>query len=149
MFDRWSERVGPEDVVLHLGDLMDAFCYYVRDLPGRKLMIRGNMDRYDEGMYREVGFEVLGRGDKPFFWEFDQPVGKKTKRRLVAFSHEPLGAKGEEIDWDLNIHGHIHEGPLWTHRYEPGNRFNVSVDATDLEPVRLLWALAALEGRKT
>lgn len=137
----WCGLVEDDDLVLHLGDLTDASddaaeAEWLSGLPGRKFLILGNMDRGDEAWYREAGFEVVGRGTRPFYWM--APDGA-----LVAFSHEPLDRKGEPMwPFDVNVHGHIHDGPLWDELYEPGKkRVNVSVHVTDFSPIRLGEAL--------
>lgn len=133
----WCGLVEDDDLILHLGDLADsADADWLDGLPGRKFLILGNLDRGDEAWYREAGFEVVGRGTRPFYWK--APGGE-----LVAFSHEPLGRRGEPMwPFDVNIHGHIHDGPLWDEQYEPGKkRVNVSVHVTDFAPIRLGEAL--------
>lgn len=136
----WCGLVEDDDLLLHLGDLADraddADQRWLEGLPGRKFLILGNVDGEDEAWYREAGFEVVGRGTRPFYWT--SPTGE-----LVAFSHEPLGRRGEPMwPFDVNVHGHIHDGPLWDEQYEPGKRrVNVSVHVTDFAPIRLGEAL--------
>ena len=46
----WSNMVGPEDVVYHLGDVgfykKGEFSGLIRGLPGTKILIRGNHDKF-------------------------------------------------------------------------------------------------------
>jgi calcineurin-like phosphoesterase family protein len=142
----WEDRVGPEDDLLHLGDLVwgcgDDAPHWVEGLPGRKRLVRGNHDKCSAAWYRRYGFEVIGRGDR-------------VVRRLhleggpvVAFSHLPLtGGLGwdarpqGDLGWDVNVHGHIHGNPL--HYAIEGKAYaNASVEATGFAPVRLRELLA-------
>lgn len=142
MVERWKAVVGPDDLVLHLGDLV---CYEFRrtepaehwqslllSLPGQKIMLRGNHDKHTAAWYEAAGFRVLGRGDKPFrCHRLEVPI---------AFSHEPVEDDGW---WAVNIHGHIHG-----HRYYRGtsrveSRINACVEVTDYAPVRLRDILPA------
>lgn len=58
----WRERVQPEDLVLHLGDVALGAKEYLgevrRLLPGRIILVRGNHDRSHAAM-RAAGFEVV------------------------------------------------------------------------------------------
>lgn len=116
MRDRWFETVAPDDVVLHLGDIVcfgdrDRHPFWLDGLPGRKYLIRGNHDKHSDEWYEAAGFTVLGRGNKPFLWV--APDGL-----LVAFSHEPLTTGHvdypyNDCAWDVNVHGHVHANDLW------------------------------------
>ena len=128
----WVERVGEDDDLLHLGDLVwggdkDAHPEYLVGLPGRKRLIRGNHDKHSNDWYADAGFKVLGRGNK-------------VVRRLhlpdmvVAFTHEP---DTTDLFWDVNVHGHVHGNPVWQ-TPPPGSRYvNACVEATGYAPVRL------------
>ncbi len=135
MRERWFEVVGPEDVVLHLGDLVcygdQSFHYeHIDGLPGQKLLIKGNHDKHKNAWYEEAGFTVLGRGNMPFYWTY----GKKHSQTLVAFSHEPLDTKHP---FDINVHGHTHLNKVYTTLGRLEDRINVCVEHTDYRPVRL------------
>lgn len=132
MRDKWIDRVGPDEVVLHLGDLLTlsrALSTTGFYLPGRKYLILGNMDKLEPEQYEEVGFEVLGRGDEPFYW--GQSEGAPE---LIAFSHEPL--KPSDWPFDVNVHGHTHENDPYGW-YEPAVRANACVHVNGWAPVRL------------
>lgn len=129
----WFTYVHPDDVLLHLGDIVcfgdrKKHPYWIGGLTGKKYLIRGNHDYQKDSWYEAFGFTVLGRGDRPFWWV--APDGT-----LVAFSHEPL-IDQDQLGWDLNIHGHIHGN---THLDVPnGEKYrNVSVEVTQYAPVRL------------
>lgn len=136
MRERWFERVGEDDVVLHLGDLVcfgdpERYPFWLEGLPGRKYLIRGNHDKCSREWYAEAGFTVIGRGDKVHRWH--APDG-----RIVAFTHAP---DTESWGWDVNVHGHIHANPYWSGTPHEDYR-NVSVEVTGYAPVRLSAVLA-------
>lgn len=135
MRNRWSERVRENDVLLHLGDLV---CFgnrkkhpmWVSGLPGNKLLILGNHDYHEPSWYEAFGFQVIGRGDRPYWWVAPSGV-------VVAFSHEPLTDPGHD-GWDVNIHGHIHGNTHRSWEQRPHGAYrNVSVEVTNYSPVRL------------
>ena len=136
----WCSRVGRDDVVLHLGDVVcfgdrSRHPFWLDGLPGRKYLIRGNHDKHSDEWYEAAGFTVIGRGSRGYLW---QPEGES---RVIAFSHEPLTEQGY-AGFDVNVHGHIHGNDLWyglpEHEY-----VNVSVEVTDYAPVRLRDVLGA------
>jgi calcineurin-like phosphoesterase family protein len=140
---QWESRVQPDDVVLHLGDLVcfeyrqeyrdkNYWAEYVAELPGQKFIILGNHDDHSPAWYGAAGFTVLGRGNTPFFWH------RPDNGALVAFSHEPVEDCG---GWSMNVHGHTHGN---THRPLPSDRAyrnvqrrNVCVEVTNYAPVRV------------
>lgn len=128
----WRSLVHPSDTILHLGDVS---VWYGEDeeywlglagaLPGKKLMIRGNHDKRKDSVYEREGFQVIPE----FVQEFD---GKR-----VLFSHYP--DKTRLWEWDINVHGHIHNND---HRDDPDlpkkrDYRNVSIEVMDYKPVRL------------
>lgn len=137
----WIERVKPDDVLLHLGDIV---CFgdraehprWMTGLPGRKLLLRGNHDDHSDQWYEAAGFEVIGR--KPILWV----VPGRIHQQVVCFSHEP---DTELFGWDINVHGHTHANPYWEHTPMLDYR-NVCVEQTDYAPVRLRDVLYGTEG---
>lgn len=127
MVERWNERIGEDDDVLHLGDIFlgpksDASELLLK-LKGRKYYLRANHDRQSANWYAEYGFISLG---KRVAW-------RAPNNDDVLFSHEP----SRDYGWKINIHGHIHKNG-----YPPDvdmNRDyrNVSVEVMDYRPWRL------------
>jgi calcineurin-like phosphoesterase family protein len=134
MLANWNAVVGDNDVVLHLGDLVwkkSLAIDYVRALKGRKHLIKGNHDHQKDVWYDDQGFKVMPQ--KMFF---------NWGGKIVLFTHRP---EGEFADWDINIHGHIHNNG---HRDDepllPGKDYrNVSIEVMDYTPVRLREILGA------
>lgn len=127
----WMETITEEDNVLHLGDLMvwyndlwvEEAKYIVRGLSGRRAMLRGNHDKMENEEYGRLGFMVIPE----FIQEFD---GKR-----VLFSHYPDQSRLDQ--WDINIHGHIHNSPYNPEQSLSRDYRNVSVEVMDYRPVKL------------
>jgi calcineurin-like phosphoesterase family protein len=143
MVKQWNSVVGPEDVILHLGDVFMSYRssdarYMAEIMPrlnGKKYLIMGNHDssRID---YSALGYEVI----KPFEMEY--------RGWKVSFDHYPmdpgvLGPKGTH----LRVHGHIHNNGYPKVKGEHGYRYgvtdssthhiNVSVEVIDYAPQRI------------
>lgn len=135
MRENWLRLVQPDDVILHLGDIV---CYgnnqlhsdWLKGLTGKKYLLRGNHDRHPDSWYEEHGFTVLGT--KPLFWH------RPDNGEKICFSHVPAdAASGESMDWTINVHGHIHINPYHFNTVRVEDRRNVCVEKTDYAPVRL------------
>ena len=112
---RWNNKVGKEDLVLHLGDFALGSEKEVKELKdslnGTIFLLKGN---HDHKMLRKAGFIII----KGTF-----EIGN------IIFSHNPL--KKEDIPKGfINVHGHIHEK-------ESLHGFNVSVEKMNYEPIEL------------
>lgn len=113
---RWNNKVGKDDLVIHLGDFALGNKEEVKEirnrLNGNIILIRGNHDH--QSKINEAGFIII-----------EDYITIENK----IFSHCPLSK--EEIPKGLiNIHGHIHEK-------ESLNGINVSVEKTNYEPLEL------------
>jgi calcineurin-like phosphoesterase family protein len=145
----WLERVQPEDTVLHLGDLVvypkqEDIEYWIEGLTGKKYLLRGNHDKLNPRVYKEMGFTVLAppairwqetvdhRGRHlrtPYLYWHSPQDGKR-----ILFSHYP---DRERLDWAVNIHGHIHNDPRAYQELPERDYRNVSVEVVDYAPQRL------------
>lgn len=107
----WQGLVQPEDLVIHLGDVIFAedkeknLKAILAELPGKKILCRGNHDSYPEAKWAQ--------------WEFFMNCGFDAVTDYfiydnMAFSHAPLtplpmqGLYNYDKPVDLNIHGHFH-----------------------------------------
>ena len=96
LIQRWNEKVGEKDIVLHLGDFSFGNKNRIKDivtrLNGRIWLLMGNHDREQHYNWKELGFDRT----------FDNPFLLDGK---FVFSHEPL----KEIpEGKVNIYGHVH-----------------------------------------
>lgn len=95
VIENWRTAVKPEDVVIHLGDLVfdENWLRKMETLPGRKILLRGNHDRLPMEKYLEYGWLPM-----------ESMVLKLAGLRIV-FSHRPMLGHA----YDVNIHGHQHD----------------------------------------
>jgi calcineurin-like phosphoesterase family protein len=138
IYANWRAVVKEEDTILHLGDLAMGKSSEAKallaSLPGNKLFIRGNHDHKAPHWYREAGFKFVGDGTgsngHPLgSIRWDAPDGTR-----VLFTHYPHTKWYH--DWDVNIHGHIHNNGYSPETPDLDFR-NVSVEVVNYMPVRL------------
>ena len=120
---RWNERVKPEDVVLHLGDM--AFRHvlrprdYLDQLNGEKIIIKGNHDRHND--VKSILTSAVIRYGGIDFW----------------LSHEPKAV------YKYNLCGHVH-GHWRVRRRGSHVIVNVGVDVWDFRPIDINEILAVI-----
>lgn len=108
-----NSKVGRKDVIICLGDCGDL--EYWKMIRGYKVLLMGNHDDSIEKC--KMVFDEVYRG--PLM------LGEK-----LLLSHEPIS----DIDWALNIHGHVHQGPVSSDPYH----LNINCDARKFyEPFNL------------
>ena len=94
--DSYAKSIQVDDIFIYLGDLCDPAVtdlnelkHFVQNIPGRKILCKGNHDIETDSFYREIGFD---------------DVCDVCIINQVAFSHFPL-----KVDPDMiNVHGHLH-----------------------------------------
>lgn len=125
---QWNSTVTNEDLVIHLGDFVwddNRFKRYMPyNLKGRKVLVRGNHDKFTDAKYLNMGFYI---------------VCDSIVINDVLFSHKPLDFK-DPIKY--NIHGHFHDMKIdrWEEELKavlkPGHRlFNSEI--YDFKPIEL------------
>jgi calcineurin-like phosphoesterase family protein len=118
----WRRVVMPDDIVIHLGDVTWKPKLLEGDLaqlPGRKVLVRGNHDRESLTWYMRHGFDFA----------CDSMVFKG-----VLLTHEP--APILPIDASLNVHGHLHDNEHRVADYEPRPFHRLlAIERTNYEPV--------------
>jgi len=144
MIERHNSKVGPNDVVYMLGDVVinKKSLHLVKRLNGKKRLVRGNHDIHSDSLYREVGFEQI-HGVRVFVDKF-------------ILSHIPLHPDCVTDRFRACIHGHLHanrvmkqvidrDNPVGT-KYDGSTIYStkeeidpryycVSVEHTDYEPL--------------
>jgi len=113
----WNKQVDPHDTVYVLGDVAftSEACLAVRDLPGRKILIRGNYDRDDMTAHPGVT-QYLPEVFEEIHDELIIEMGG-IKFNLNHFPEKCLA-------YEFNLTGHIHG--LWRVQR---NMINVGIDA--------------------
>ena len=94
--DSYANDIQVDDVFIYLGDLCDPAVTdlnelkrLVQNIPGYKILVKGNHDTETDYFYRDIGFDE---------------VCDVCVINQVAFSHFPLKVEPDVI----NIHGHLH-----------------------------------------
>lgn len=135
LFRSWYQRVNKNDTVIHLGDLAlmdrpDPFWKDIKSLPGRKYLLRGNHDTLSKAFYLEKAGFIVVEPD-----QLEGSFGVKREQQFVTFSHQPL-TTDDLFDWDINIHGHIHNYGWPSHITNMNkDHRNVSLDVMDYKVV--------------
>jgi calcineurin-like phosphoesterase family protein len=132
LIKRWNDVVTPDDTVYHLGDVImgerGRLPQILRNLSGRKILIRGNHDKGAEKML-EAGFD-----------EVHSELYTTVDGKLLYLHHQPMPVT-HWMGWaTYHICGHVHEH--WTRR---GDTVNAGVDRWDFRPVTLETLLGAQE----
>ena len=147
IIDNWKRMVKPEDTIYHLGDLgfykKKELAHIIKDLPGTKILILGNHDRFPLAWYMDCGFLVMDTAvvRVKYTKGIDNPRNNYYK---VLLSHEP-----KLIDTDLitcNVHGHFHNITSKRWEGELVNRLTMkhrllSLEDQDYKPIKFGWAL--------
>ena len=95
--NQWNSVVHKRDLTYILGDItMEDPKWYFRldELNGRKIVILGNHDRYQ---------------DVPELLNYVESVGAMVKYKGVFLTHCPIHTRELQYRVPYNIHGHIHE----------------------------------------
>ncbi|MHA1469010.1 MAG: metallophosphoesterase [Candidatus Asgardarchaeia archaeon] len=102
IINQWRNIVKPQDVVFHLGDVIwgsqDQLISVMNQLPGIKILIRGNHDRnHSNNWFIRAGFAA---------------VVEKVQVSGIVLSHFPAILSEEELKRGIiNVHGHFHNNP--------------------------------------
>jgi calcineurin-like phosphoesterase family protein len=128
MTKAWQDLVKPADMILHLGDVAtwygdtEGAANILSSIPGQKYLILGNHDKLGTSWYTALGFTIIS------------PFVQKVSDFKVLFSHYP---ETEKLNWDINIHGHIHNNGYPPNASPKKDYRNVSVEVMSYQPVRL------------
>lgn len=139
LIDAWNKRVGPEDTVYILGDLMFSCkdpAGYLRQLAGKKHLILGNHDavwmkrlKKTEPGLPEAAFESI-----------QQAAEITVDNCRVTLSHYPMMTWNGFAEGTYLIYGHIHNGTeatYWPLLSTMGHALNAGVDVNSFQPVTL------------
>lgn len=145
MVERWNAKVGPHDVVYHLGDVVinKKSLHHVKRLNGKKRLILGNHDIFKNKEYNEVGFEKL-YGCRVFVDQF-------------ILSHLPYHPDCVTDRFKVNVHGHLHANEITRKVWSTGQHdvvdqidpryLCVSVEHTDYAPLSFEEVDARIKAR--
>lgn len=122
MIDRHNAKVKEHDTVYFLGDVVinRKHLHLVKQLNGRKILIRGNHDIFRDEDYREVGFEQIH--------------GVRVFVDMFILSHIPLHPDCVTGRFRVNVHGHLHANQITLLNNSAG--INPSTGKVDLSIVQ-------------
>ena len=123
MIDNWNRVVTDHDTVYHLGDVVinKKGLALVNRLKGRKILIRGNHDIFDDQLYRDAGFEQI-HGVRVF-----------VDRWIM--SHIPLHPDSVTDRFRVNVHGHYHANEVMLDDAIDPRYISACVEMNDYTPV--------------
>lgn len=123
LIKRWNNLVGPEDRVIHLGDV--AFKPATRldevlpQLNGKKTLIMGNHDVGNIETYLKY-FKIKPCG----------LVSIPDSEKTAVLTHFPIHDSQLDFRFGLNVHGHTH-----SHVVQSTKHINISCEQTALRPL--------------
>ncbi len=138
MIANWQAAVGPEDVVIHLGDFFMGKSSeaepILRQLTGRKVLIYGN---HDKMIRNQVPLQN-------YFESIHEMVEVKHRGSTAVCCHFPLRSWNGMHYNTWNLHGHCHGtlAPI-------GKQLDVGVDSVGgFVPVSWDWVAEYMAGRQ-
>ena len=157
MIERWNALVGPDEVVLHLGDLalgpIEESIALTAKLNGRRFLVPGNHDRVSPATQSIRAIERFRAVYEAAGWTMLPEIleGTRGGTRILA-SHYPYAGDTTGVERHRShrpvdtgiplLHGHTHERDFGPHG---SHEFHVGVDAFDFAPIQLELIDAWLE----
>ena len=129
---RWNGVVSQDDEVYVLGDFGadgQEKCI-LRQLNGKKYLIKGNHDVKSNQYYRDAGFEEV----------YDHPI---IIRDFWILSHEPL-YMNRNMPY-ANLFGHVHDSPII--KTCSGYHYCVSVERINYTPISFEDIISAVQNK--
>ena len=130
----WNHTIRPEDIVIHIGDLVwtkgssERIKELIKSLNGRKILVRGNHDRKSYSWYLSNGIDFVC--DR-FHWDYN---GKR-----ILFVHNPDHCDSSEYSrYDIILFGHVHRNRPFISHMDNTYFVNMSVEQIKYRPMALL-----------
>ena len=122
IIQRWNCTVKNDDIVYFLGDFGadKNESFLLKQLNGKKYIVKGNHDKYDNEYYRCAGFEEA----------YDMPI---ILNEFWILSHKPMYVNNNMPY--ANIFGHVHNSPIF-HTYS-SQHYCVSVERINYTPISI------------
>ena len=142
LIDNWNKVVKPDDLVIHLGDVIFSQSGQLSDilgqLKGTKILTLGNHDQKKPQWYMNKGFAVACE-----YFVF----------RNILFSHKPRPVPD---DLKYCVHGHFHDNDHRSKEFQNYDWYTKNLDQyylvnieSDLAPQRLDDIVKTFESRTT
>lgn len=99
ILQNWKTIVQPSDTIIHIGDVIGSrfslkLANLFKDLPGYKILIKGNHDSANSTKWKTI---------------FDEVHDKHYIHNDIIYSHYPVNPL--DYGCTYNIYGHLHEYP--------------------------------------
>lgn len=124
LIKNWNAVVAPQDTIIHLGDFMlgrkERCREIIKQLNGKKILIKGNHDHWSDEFYRGAGFSYVSKF--PILYN-----------NFFLLSHAPLQLS--ETTPYFNYYGHIHNDEKY---HDTATSKCVSVERTNYQPILIL-----------
>lgn len=124
LIKNWNETVSNKDIVVHLGDFAfgnkQSATEICKKLNGRKMLIKGNHDNWNDQVYRDMGFEYVSKF--PIVYD-----------GFYIMSHAPLPPISDKLPF-MQIYGHVHNDEKYQ---DTANSKCVSVERIGYRPYLL------------
>lgn len=142
LIQRYNSRVGHEDLVYHLGDV----CFLkpqlgiplIKRLNGKRILIKGNHDKWSDPQYYEAGFSAVLTEAKLTLFGLDLKLSHypyapsiEEQRDMEPYDLRYLERRPTP-DGSILLCGHVHE--KW---HLKDRMINVGVDVNDYAPVSI------------
>ena len=134
MINSWNAIVRPQDVIIHLGDLIftkgasEEIKKIIKRLNGRKILVAGNHDRKSYSFYMSAGIEFICES---FRWFYND--------KQIMFIHSPHDIDPSILKKvDYIIHGHSHQNSPFISKVKKTTFINVSVEQIQYKPILLI-----------
>lgn len=135
IIDHWNAKVGPDDIVYHLGDIALYFVRPERDaqaaildvlnqLNGHLVLIKGNHD--NRALFKYLEQHNYTYGGRPKFEFHDVGALIKVNHRQYYMTHYPMMMG--IVKQIINLHGHIHHYAVYVKE-----NINVGVDSPETD----------------
>lgn len=128
---RWQETVGPDDTVIHLGDVgfinKEDFMRTMQRLPGKKILVKGNNDVW-AGIDPEVDSCFAGIYDYLEIW---------YEGYFIILCHYPMLSWNRSRLGSLHMYEHIHIREVSGIPFRISNSYHVGTDENDHTPQTL------------
>lgn len=99
LIKRWNSVVGPDDIVIHLGDFALGptadLDWLIPSLNGHKILVLGNHDHASQQRFLNAGFEAVQK-----YWLL------QDAERIILCTHRPQD--GAKLPHHLHLYGHVH-----------------------------------------
>ena len=147
LVDNINNKVGENDVLIHLGDWSFGGFEMIEEFRSRILcknihLLLGNHDHHIDN--NKGGVQSLFASVNHYLnLDIRRPIGKMVEKFRFVCMHFPIASWDNMNQNVIHLHGHVH---LPSHlRISDGRAMDVGVDGNDLEPISLDEVLALMK----